>query len=98
MTRQLVVILLLLTGALVSPACKEQRSERIAASYRTVSKASGRPLPSREPLAVSGGSAKMAVGTDAVPVEEDYEARAASSITEANFAAKLAELERELRL
>ena len=91
MKRQLVFILLLPIAALVSFACKEQRSERIAASYSTVSKVNERPLPSREPLPVTAG-------TDAVPVEEDYEARAASSITEANFAAKLAELERELRL
>ena len=81
----------LLVAALVSAACKQERSERVAASYSTVSKATERPLPTRVPQTV-------AVGVDAVPVEEDYEARAASSITEANLAAKLAELERELRL
>jgi len=84
-------VILLLALALVSAACKQERSERVAASYSTVSKATERPLPTRERQAV-------AVGIDAVPVEEDYEARAASSITDANLAAKLAELERELRL
>ena len=89
MTRPMAVGLLL-AAALVSVACQE-RSERMAASYSTVSKATERPLPTRAPQAV-------AVGIDAVPVEEDYEVRAASSITEANLAAKLAELEREQRL
>jgi hypothetical protein len=89
MKRQLGVGLLL-TAALVGAACKE-RSERMAASYSTVSKPTERPLKARQPQAI-------AVGVDAVPVEEDYEVRAASSITEANLAAKLAELERELRL
>jgi hypothetical protein len=84
--------ILLVALALLSAACKEERSERVAASYSTVSKATERPVPTRRvPQAV-------AVGTDAVPVEEDYEARATSSITDANLAAKLAELERELRL
>jgi len=90
MKRQLGLILLLAL-ALVSVACKEERSKRVAASYSSVTKATERPLPTREPQAVS-------VGVNAVPVEEDYEVRAASSITEANLAAKLAELERELRL
>jgi hypothetical protein len=84
------LLILLLALALVSAACKE-RSERVAASYSTVTKATERPLPTRQPQAV-------AVGIDAVPVEEDYEVRAAASITEANLAEKLAELEREQRL
>jgi uncharacterized lipoprotein len=91
MKRKLSVILALAL-ALLSAACKkEERSERVAASYSTFTKATERPLPKQEPQ-------KVTVGIDAVPVEEDYEARAASSITEANLSAKLAELERELRL
>jgi hypothetical protein len=83
-------MILLLAAALLSAACKQERSERLAASYSTVSKATERPLPTRAPQTV-------VVGIDAVPVEEDYEERAAWSITAANLAAKLAELERELR-
>jgi len=80
-----------LAAALLSVGCKEDRAERVAASYSTVTKATERPLAMREPP-------KAPEGVDAVPVEEDYEARADSSITEANFKAKLAELEQELRL
>ena len=89
--KRALAVLLVWTAPLSLAACKEERSERVAASYSSVTRATERPLPTRrEPQAV-------AVGSDAVPVEEDYEARAASSITEANLPAKLAELERELR-
>jgi len=89
MKRRLAFIALL-AAALFSAGCKQERSERLAASYSTVSKATERPLQTGEPQKVTGGSSL-------VPVEEDYEARAASSITEANLTSKLAELERELR-
>ena len=90
--KQKLAVMVALALALVSGACKkEERRERVAASYSSVSKATERPMPTREPPTA-------AVGTDGVPVEEDYEVRAAASITEANLAAKLAELERELRL
>ncbi|HKO49358.1 MAG TPA: hypothetical protein VJV79_16615, partial [Polyangiaceae bacterium] len=60
-------------------------SQRVAASYSSVTKASERPPQ------------KPFVGLAAVPAEEDYEVRATSSITDANLLDKLAELERELR-
>jgi len=71
-------------------ACDQQRAERVAASYSSSTKPAERPLPL--PTAVA-----PVVGTDAVPVEEEYEVRAASSITPANLQAKLSELEQELR-
>jgi len=86
------IVLLALFGApLLSVGCKEKRSERVAASYSTVTQATERPLPAHE-------AQKVPVGVDAVPVEEDYEVRATSSINEANMKAKLAEIEQELRL
>jgi hypothetical protein len=84
-----VAVLALLAAALFAAGCKQERSQRVAASYSTVSKATERPLPAREPP-------KLTSGISAVPVEEDYEARAASTITEANLNSELAELEREL--
>ncbi|HET7542031.1 MAG TPA: hypothetical protein VFK05_19325 [Polyangiaceae bacterium] len=77
--------------ALAVSACNEQRSERVAASYSSAAKRDARPF--REPPQPQ----RPPSGLDAVPVEEDYEARAAANITEANLEAKLAELERELR-
>lgn len=77
--------------ALASSACKEERSERVAASYSSAAQRTERPLPVPQPQ-------KLTVGLDAVPAEEDYEVRATSAITEANLQAKLAELEHELSL
>jgi len=80
-----------LSLALGLSGCNEQRAERVAASYSSSTKPSGNPLPLPR-------AATPAVGTDAVPVEEEYEVRAASSITPSNLQAKLSELEQELRL
>ena len=77
--------------AIALTACREERTERVAASYSSSTKPTERPPAKREPQ-------KLTVGVEAVPVEEDYELRAASDITEANLKAKLAELELELRL
>lgn len=79
-----------LSLALAVSACKGERSERVAASYSSATKATEYPLPKREPEA--------AARLDAVPAEEDYEVQAAASITLANLQAKVAELERELGL
>jgi len=71
-------------------SCKDdQRDERKAASYSSVSKPTYLPVPSRE-------SAKPAVGIDAIPAEEDYEERAATTINEQNLVGKLVELEKEM--
>jgi hypothetical protein len=69
--------------------CREDRRERVAASYSSVSKPTFVPPPAHVPD-------KMAVGIDAIPTEEDYEERAATAISDANLARKLAELEREM--
>jgi hypothetical protein len=79
----------LLVLACLTSGCKEDRSERVAASYSSVSKPTVLPKPTRAP-------AKAPVGLDAIPTEEDYEERAASTITAANLARKLAELEKEM--
>lgn len=80
-----------LGAVLASTACKEERSERVAASYSTWVQRTERALPKPQPQ-------KLTVGQDAIPAEEDYEVRAASTITEANLQTKLAELEHELQL
>jgi len=84
---------LLLAFALGSnSACNSERSHRVAASYSSSAKRTERPFPApRHPQ-------EPRSGIDAVPAEEDYEARAASHITEANLKTKLAEIEQELRL
>lgn len=69
--------------------CKEKRSERVAASYSSATRPTHPPLPRR-------ALARDPVGLDAIPIEEDYEERAAVSITAANLASKLAELEKEM--
>ena len=89
MSRQCSALLLALL--LLGAACNGSRSERVAASYSTVTKPTERSLPGDEPRRATSA-------IEAIPVEEDYEVRAAASITEANLAAKLLELERELRL
>lgn len=70
-------------------SCREDRSERVAASYSSVSKPTFLPQPARP-------AEKATVGVDAIPTEEDYEERAATTITDANLAAKLTELEKEM--
>ena len=70
--------------------CKEQRGERVAASYSSVTQ------PNDLSTAPAGLPEKMLVGVDTIPTEEDYEERAASSITAANLPSKLAELEKEM--
>jgi hypothetical protein len=78
--------------ALGLAACNTERSERVAASYSSAAKRTERPSPK------PAQPQQPPIGLDAVPVEEEYEARAASAITEANLTAKLAEIEQELRL
>jgi len=90
MKRRLPVVALL-GFALAFSACKEERSERVAASYNSAAQRTERPLPVPPPQ-------KVTIGLDAIPTEEDYEARAAATITEANLQVKLAELELESRL
>jgi len=82
---------LLLGLALSALACQEERAQRVAASYSSVARRTERPFPTPRP------TPKPLAGIDAVPAEEDYEARAAATITEENFEAKLTELEQELR-
>jgi len=69
--------------------CREERSERVAASYSSVTKPTFLPQPLPPPQ-------KATVGVDAIPTEEDYEERAATTITEANLVSKLTELEKEM--
>jgi hypothetical protein len=71
--------------------CKQSRSERVAASYSSVSKPTILPVPPavRAPQ-------KATVGIEAIPTEEDYEERALATINEANLIRKLAELEKEM--
>jgi len=80
-----------LAMALALAGCREERAQRVAASYSSSTKPS--PAAPAPPA-----PRKVTVGVEAVPVEEDYEARAAATISAANLAAKSAELERELRL
>lgn len=69
--------------------CQEERSQRVAASYSSVTRPTHSAVPQRAP-------AQAPVGTDAIPAEEDYEERAAVNITEANLLSKLTELEKEM--
>ncbi len=50
-----------------------------------------REPPKRDPQ-------RALVGVDGIPTEEEYEDRASTTITEANVAAQLAELEKEMSL
>lgn len=73
-------------------ACKEKRAERVAASYSSVTKPTA-PLPATpHPHARD----RVPVGLDSIPVEESYEERAATSITQASLRAQVTELEKEL--
>ncbi|HYQ43922.1 MAG TPA: hypothetical protein VER11_18200 [Polyangiaceae bacterium] len=83
---------LLLGFALGTSACNSERSQRVAASYSSAAERTERPFPTTH------RRQEPPTGIEAVPTEEDYEARAASSITETNLKEKLAELEQELRL
>ncbi|HEY0465740.1 MAG TPA: hypothetical protein VGC79_16115 [Polyangiaceae bacterium] len=78
--------------ALATTACKEERSHRVAASYSSAAQRTERPFRAPAP------PQQAALGMEAIPTEEDYEVRAAQAISDANLQAKLAELERELRL
>ena len=89
--KRLLAVVCLVSIAAISAACKEKRTERVAASYSTETQPNYRSAPPFQPQ-------KVPVGIDAVPVEEDYEVRAASTITGDDVQAKLAELERELSL
>jgi hypothetical protein len=73
----------------LATGCKHDRTERVAASYSSVTKPTFHPVPkvAAEPVTV---------GTDSVPTEEEYEERAASTITEANLEAQLSVLEHEM--
>ena len=71
--------------------CKEDRPKRVAASYSTVTKPTFHPVPKLDAQAQ-----QLPVGTDGVPTEEDYEARAESTITDANREAQLTALENEM--
>lgn len=89
-----VYLLIGLASLSLTVSCKEKRAERVAASYSSVTKASDHPpVPPR-----SHAPEKIVVGLDSIPVEESYEERAASTITEANLDAKVTELEKELSL
>jgi len=81
----------LCAAAVVGQACKSERSQRVAASYSSVTQPTYREPPKREPQ-------KVLVGVEGIPTEEEYEDRAATSISEANVDAKLAELEKEMSL
>jgi hypothetical protein len=76
--------------ACLAAGCKGERSERVAASYSSVTQPSYLPAPKRT------GEGKLAVASDAIPTEEDYEERATTTINEANLATKLTELEKEM--
>jgi hypothetical protein len=83
-TRGAAIVLALL--ALVPLGCKHDRTQAVAASYSSVT----RPAPVvAAPLS--------AMGVASIPVEEEYEERAASAITQANLAAQVAEIEKEIR-
>lgn len=79
------------------PSCKE-RSERVAASYSSVTKPSPALPASADPRAAARlrPSDSAIIGLDTIPVEESYEERAEKSITDANLEAKVSELEKEL--
>jgi hypothetical protein len=68
------------------PGCKRDRNQAVAASYSTVTKPTQLVAP---PLS--------ATGIVSIPVEEEYEERSASAITQANLPAQLTEIEREIR-
>jgi hypothetical protein len=74
--------------------CKERRAERLAESYSDEAKPSGQASAAARPG--PRAPAPVTVGIDSIPVEESYEERAASTITEATLQAKVTELEKEL--
>lgn len=92
MTSRFAIVVASLGALLATSACSKDRSERVAASYSSVTKPASstppRPPPSPAP----------SVGLDAIPVEEDYEERAASTISADNLQARLVELEKEMSL
>ena len=88
MKRLLIVIAAVV---LLVQACKSERSQRVAASYSSVTKPVYREPPHRD-------SQQAQVGIEGIPTEEEYEDRAATTISEGNVAAKLAELEKEMSL
>jgi hypothetical protein len=82
-------LVLVVAAAGLSAGCKHERSQRVAASYSSVTKPTFHPVPKLEPE-------KVAVGSDGIPTEEDYEERAAATINAANLAAQLADFEKEM--
>lgn len=74
---------------LAGTGCERDRTERMAESYSTASKPTYREPPRPPPQIAPTGLA-------AISVEEDYEERAAITITAANLEAQLSELEKEL--
>ncbi len=68
-----------------SAGCKHDKSKAVAASYSSVT----RPAPVvAAPLS--------ALGIAAIPVEEEYEERSATAISEANLSAQIAAIETEI--
>ena len=82
------VVLVALLAA-VSVGCRADRPKRVATSYSSLTKPTFHPVPSAQP-------AKVPDGVDAIPAEEDYEARASATISEANLQAQLIALENEM--
>jgi len=89
MKRGLFVVLLVGCGVSVT-ACREQRSQRVAASYSSAAKRTEHAFPAPSPQ-------KPTLGIDAVPAEEDYQAHAAATIDDTNLEKELSAVERELR-
>jgi hypothetical protein len=87
-----VLALLFVTALALTVGCKEKRAERVAASYSSVTKPTDQPPPPQK----SRAPEKIVVGLESIPVEESYEERATTTITEANLPAKVTELEKEL--
>ena len=65
--------------------CKHDKAQAVAASYSSVTKPA--------PIVAAPLSAQ---GTAAIPVEEEYEERSATAITEANLTAQIAAIETEI--
>lgn|GEM_PF-1314083 len=90
MKRSLAIGVIGLACLCLGGGCKEERSHRVAASYSSVTRPTDpSSLPPRTP-------ARAPVGLDAIPTEEDYEERAATNITDANWVSKLTEFEKEM--
>jgi hypothetical protein len=71
---------------LLPAGCKRDRTQTIAASYSSATR----------PTQLVGAPVS-AVGVASIPVEEEYEERSASAITQANLSAQVAEIEKEIR-